>query len=254
MHYKVSGKGKAVVLVHGFMEEGSMWNDVVRALSKSHKVIVPDLEGFGNSPLKHSSAKLSMEKYADDVFEMLQKEKVKKCIMLGHSMGGYITLHFAEKHPAMLSAFGLLNSHCFEDTPEKKANRQKTIEFVRKNGTKHFVRELYHVIFHESYQKKNKKLIDSLIAKALKYSPEAVMLATEAMMKRKGKEEVLKSAKVPVLLVNGKEDPAAPFELTLKQASFPAEAHIHLFADSAHMSVFERKKETIRIVKDFCGQ
>lgn len=252
MHYTISGNGKAVVLLHGFMEEGSMWNDVTRALSKNHKVIVPDLEGFGNSPLKNSSVNLSMEKYANDIFEMLKKEKIKKCIMLGHSMGGYVTLHFAEKHPEMLNAFGLINSHCFEDTPEKKVNRQKTIAFIRKNGTQRFVRELYHLIFHELFRKKNQKLIESLITKALQYSPQAAILATEAMMKRKGKEEVLKRAKVPVLFINGKEDPAAPFELTLKQASFPAEAHIYFFANSAHMSVFEKKRETIQIIKNFC--
>lgn len=252
MHHKVSGKGKAVVLLHGFIEEGSMWGAVAKALSKTHKVLVPDLPGFGKSEIRDPKSEISMEGYAEEVFEMLQKEKVKKCIMLGHSMGGYITLYFAEKHPEMLSAFGLINSHCFEDTPDKKANRKKGIEFIRKHGTKPFVTELYNSMFHDSFKKKNRKLVDSLIAKALKYSPEALMLANAAMMKRKGKEEVLKNAKVPVLFINGKEDQSAPLELTLKQASLPSVSHIHFFAVCKHMCVFEKKKETIRIITDFC--
>lgn len=252
MYYKVSGKGKAVVLLHGFIEEGSMWDAVAKSLSKTQKVLVPDLPGFGQSEISNPKSEISMEGYAEDVYEMLKTEKIKKCIMLGHSMGGYITLHFAEKHPDMLSAFGLINSHCFQDTPEKKTNRKKGIEFIRKHGTKPFVTELYHSMFHESFLKTNKPLVNSLMAKAVKYTPEALMLANAAMMKRKGKEEVLKSAKVPVLFINGKEDQTAPLELTLKQASFPSIAHIHFFAGCKHMSVFERKRETIKIITDFC--
>lgn len=252
MYYKVIGKGKTVVLIHGFIEEGSMWDAVVKSLSKTHKVLVPDLPGFGKTEIINSKAMISMESYAADVYEMLRKEKVKKCVMLGHSMGGYITLYFAEKYPDMLSAFGLINSHCFEDTLEKKANRKKGIEFIRKHGTKPFVTELYRSIFHETFLKKNKKLVDSLIAKALKYKPEAVMKANEAMMKRKGKEDVLKNAKVPVLFINGKEDQSAPLEYTLKQASFPSIAHIHFFEGCKHMSIFERKRETIQIISNFC--
>jgi pimeloyl-ACP methyl ester carboxylesterase len=249
---KQAVKAKQVVLLHGFLEEGSMWDALAKSLSKTHKVIVPDLIGFGKSEIPTPKSEISMEGYAEDVYEMLRKEKVKKCIMLGHSMGGYVTLHFAEKYPDMLSAFGLINSHCFEDTPEKKTNRKKGIEFIRKHGTKPFVTELYHSMFHESFLKTNKSLVNLLMAKALKYSPEALMLANAAMMKRKGKEDVLKNAKVPVLFINGKEDQTAPLELTLKQASFPSIAHVHFFAGCKHMSVFERKRETIKMIAGFC--
>lgn len=251
MHYKISGKGKAVVLVHGFVEEGSMWDGTVKVLSKTHRVIVPDLPGFGKSPLE--TDKLSMEYYADELYAMLKREKVKTCIMLGHSMGGYITLYFAEKYPEMLTRFGLINSQCFEDSPEKKANRKKGIEFIRKHGTKPFVTELYGVIFHDDFKKANKKLVNGLIAKALKYTPEALMLANAAMMNRKGKEDVLKNARVPVLFVNGKDDPSAPLELTLKQSSLPNVSHIHFFGNCKHMCVFEKKKDTLHIISNFCN-
>ena len=154
MYYKITGKGKAVVLLHGFIEEGIMWNDTARALSKKHRVIVPDLEGFGNSPLQ--SKTLSMEHYAGEIYKLLKKEKVKQCVMLGHSMGGYIALYFAEKYPQMLSGFGLINSQCYADTEEKKANRKKGNEFIATHGTKVFVNELYGNLFHEIFKKKNK--------------------------------------------------------------------------------------------------
>lgn len=250
MNYKVFGKGKPVVLIHGFIEEGSMWNETAKALSKKFKIIVPDLEGFGSSPLQKKF--LSMEYYADELYSLLNREKIKKCIVLGHSMGGYITLHFAEKYPDMLTGFGLINSHCFADTEEKKVNRKKGNEFIGKHGTKLFVRELYRNLFHPSF--KNNKLIKELTEKAEKYSREALIAANSAMMNRRSKEDVLKNSPVPVLLINGKQDESAPFNLTLQQASFPPIADVHFFDKCKHMSVFEKKKETIKAIEEFCSR
>ena len=123
LYYRVEGKGRVLMLVHGFIEDGSMWDGMIDGLKKNYKVIVPDLPGFGKSPL--SVKELSMEWYAECVHEILKAENVKELILLGHSMGGYVTLNFAEKYDDMLAGFGLLNSHCFEDTPAKKENRLK---------------------------------------------------------------------------------------------------------------------------------
>jgi pimeloyl-ACP methyl ester carboxylesterase len=248
--YKVEGRGKAVMLVHGFIEEGAMWDGLAPTLAKSYKVIIPDLPGFGKSPLPVTE--LSMEWYAEYLLEILKAEKISRLILLGHSMGGYIILNFAEKYGNMLSGFGLLNAHCFEDTPQKKENRVKGIDFIRKHGTQLFVRELYNSIFHDSYKKKHKKLIESLIEKAQKYTPQAVMSANAAMMNRKDKSDVLKNATVPVLFIDGEEDEAAPLPLTLKQASYPPIADFNLFSQSKHMSVFERKAEVQKIIAAFC--
>lgn len=247
MYYREWGKGKAIILLHGFIEEGSMWNDLAQVLSKKYRVIVPDLEGFGESKLE--SRKLSMTNYAQDIFLLLQKLKIKKCILLGHSMGGYITLHFAEKYSEMLTAFGLINSHCFADTAEKKLNRKKGNEFIQKHGTKVFVRELYRNLFHPAF--KNEKLVAALSAKAETYSSEALVAANTAMMNRADKAQVLKTSKVPVLLINGKQDESAPAEFTLKQAAYPAIADVHFYENCKHMSLFEKKKESTSAILNF---
>lgn len=252
--YREEGKGKNILLLHGFVEEGSMWNEVVKALKKTHRVIVPDLPGFGQSALPADGSKLSMELYVDFVLAVAKKAKAKKFVLLGHSMGGYVALHLAEKHPELLTGFGLLNSHCYADTPEKKEGRRKSIEHIKKYGTKVFVSELYYSLFHQSFLKKNKTLVNNLIKKARSYSAEALMQATAAMMERETKDEVLKKLKVPVLFVQGKEDAAAPIANTLKQAPLPTVADIHIFSNAKHMSVFERKTETIGIIKDYLNR
>lgn len=251
-YYKTEGKGKAIMLVHGFIEEGNMWDGILNGLKKKYKVIVPDLPGFGRSAL--TAEEISMELYAEYVYEVLKAEKVSRLILLGHSMGGYAALNFAEKYGSMLAGFGLINSHCFADSPQKKENRLKGIEFIKRNGTELFVRELYNSIFNDSFKKKNRKLIDGLILQAQKYLPDAVMRANAAMMNRKDKSDVLKNAQIPVLFINGEEDESAPVAYTLKQASYPANADFNLFAECKHMSVFERKAETLKIIAAFCGR
>lgn len=251
MHYKIFGKSShAVVLIHGFIEEGSMWNNVAKALSKNYKVIVPDLEGFGHSPLQ--SKKLSMEKYTQAITDMLEKEKIKKCVMLGHSMGGYITLHFAEKHPTLLSGFGLINSHCFADTEERKENRKKGNEFISRHGTKTFVRELYRNLFYTGF--KNEKLIEALIIKAEKYTPEALIAANTAMMNRENKEQVLKNSTVPVLLISGRHDESVPVSLSLNQAAFAPNTELHIYNNSKHMSIFENKTKATATIFGFINR
>ncbi len=249
--YRVKGKGSAVMLVHGFIEEGSMWNDALELLAKSYKVVVPDLPGFGKSSL---TEEVSIKAYAEYIKAICDKEKIKKLTLLGHSMGGYVTLYFAEKYSGQLNGFGLVNSHCFADAPEKKENRKKSIEFIRKYGSKPFVTELYNSIFHDKFKKKKRKFVDSLIKQASNYTPEALMRATAAMMNRQNKEEVLKNSKVPVLIIGGKEDNSAPLDLVLKQAAMPSIADIHIYGEAKHMSIFERKKEALTAIKAFCDR
>lgn len=251
MYYTTSGKGEVIVLVHGFMEDGTMWQSAAKALSKDYKVIVPDLEGFGQSELKVAKSKISMEYYAREIYLMLKKEKVKQCILLGHSMGGYIALYFAEKHPSMLKGFGLINSHCFADSKEKKAGRKKINEHIAKHGTKVFTRELYGKLFHPSFKKKNTRLVNDFIAKAEKYPAQGVIAANTAMIKRTDKSKVLEKSKVPVLLISGKEDETVPLEYSLKQASLASVTHIHLFTQSKHMTLFERKKKAMEAIRSF---
>lgn len=256
MYYRVTGKGKTVVLLHGFIEDGRLWDETATLLSKKYKVIVPDLEGFGQSPLQTSD--LSMNYYADAVYHLLQTEKVKGCAMLGHSMGGYITLHFAEKYPHLLSGFGLINSHCFADGEQKKVNRKKGNDFISRHGTEPFVKELYNGIFHPSFFSKKvaggqtgRQFVNKLIKQAEQYSPAALIAANTAMMNRAGKEGVLKNAGVPVLLINGKQDESAPYTSTLQQASYPSISDIHFFDQVKHMSLFEKKRETHQAIEQF---
>lgn len=253
-YYREEGKGKNIMLLHGFMEEGTLWNELVKALKRSYRVLVPDLPGFGKSALPADGSALSMDLYADYVIAVAQQAKAKKLVLLGHSMGGYIALQVAEKHPALLTGFGLINSHCFADWPEKKEGRRKSNEHIKKYGTRIFAGEFYNSLFDPSYIKKHKTVLKELTAQALRYTPEAIMQANAAMAARAGKEDVLKNLPVPVLFIQGSNDPVVPAGYALKQAAFPAVADIHIFSNAKHMSLFERKAETIAAIKNYVAR
>jgi pimeloyl-ACP methyl ester carboxylesterase len=119
--YSVYGSGPAVVLLHGFGETGSIWNKLLEGLA-GYYLIIPQLPGSGLSDLLND---MSMESLADSVYAILKEEAIEKCVLIGHSMGGYITLSFVAKYAAMLVGFGLFHSTAFKDDEEKIATRKK---------------------------------------------------------------------------------------------------------------------------------
>ncbi|CEN49046.1 Beta-ketoadipate enol-lactone hydrolase I (fragment) [Capnocytophaga canimorsus] len=127
--YTKKGKGKAVILLHGFLENHTIWEKFAEELSATHRVITPDLAGHGKTPC--FSEIHPMEMMAEGIFEILQAEKIKDCILVGHSMGGYVSLAFAEKYPDQVKGIVLMNSTAAADSIEKQKNREKPYELPR---------------------------------------------------------------------------------------------------------------------------
>ena len=114
MHYTIYGKGLPVVLIHGFAEDATVWRFQVDHLKDNYRLIVPDLPGSGQSTILKKE-RISMEDYAACIKTILAAENIEQCVMIGHSMGGYITLAFADKYPAQLQSFGLFHSSAYPD-------------------------------------------------------------------------------------------------------------------------------------------
>jgi pimeloyl-ACP methyl ester carboxylesterase len=129
--YTDQGKGTAVVLLHGFYENKEMWNAFVPEFSKKHRVIAIDLLGHGKTECLGYVH--SMEDQADMVHHVLHKLKIRKAVLVGHSMGGYIALAFAELYPEMVTGIALVNSTSMADSDERKLNRDRAIKAVKQN-------------------------------------------------------------------------------------------------------------------------
>ena len=238
--YKKSGEGTAVVLLHGFGEDSSIWDAQIDALKNICKLIVPDLPGSGQSAmLGEDEANISLDELADAVYALLQHEQADSCILLGHSMGGYIALAFAEKYPAALLGLGLVHSTAFADSEEKKTNRRKGIDHIKAYGGFSFLKNAIPNLFGAAYKRDHADKIDLLIGQSKQFADAALVQYYVAMMNRPDRTVVLQQSRVPVLFIAGNEDVAAPLEDLLHQVHLPAMSHIHILEGIGHMGMWE---------------
>lgn len=239
--YRVEGEGKPVLLLHGFGEDGNIWNPQIEALKKENSLIIPDLPGSGNSEMLEGNQ--SINDYAEVVKAIvdqeINKDEKKRFCLVGHSMGGYITLAFAEKYPGLLNSFGLFHSSAYADNPQKIETRKKAIEFIRKNGAKEFLKTSIPNLFAEKTKQERPELIERLLKIANKIPAEALIQYYEAMIARPDRTSVLRSFSKPILFIIGNHDTAVPMEDSVQQSHLPAVSSIHILQNSGHVGMWE---------------
>lgn len=246
--YSVHGKGKPVMLVHGFGEKSDVWRNQVETLKKNYTVIVPDLPGSGESI---AIADMSIEGLSEVLRKILERESITQCIMIGHSMGGYITLAFAEKYAFCLKAFGLFHSTAYADSEEKKSTRRKGIEFIHEHGAFRFLENTTPNLFSPKTKDERPGIIDGQIAGLSNFTEAALVSYYESMIQRPDRTMVLRSSTIPVLFVAGKYDAAIPQEDILKQCHLPSLSYIHILENSGHMGMLEEPGKSNLILKNF---
>ncbi len=243
--YRKTGKGKPVVLLHGYGENQMIWDPVLKYLPKQYKYIIPELPGFGKQEVKDP---VTMEIFASYINDILEKEKIKKAVLLGHSMGGYITMAFAKKYPEKLNAIGLLHSHVYADSDEQIAARKKAITFIQKNGAILYLKDFAKNLFAPSTAK---KIVAAHLASIIHTAPEGLTAALQAMIKRKDHAAVLKSLRMPVLFLFGREDKIMPLQKMLTQCALPGKCTVEILDKSGHMGMLEEPKKFGKILGDF---
>lgn len=248
VYFRDKGEGNTIVLLHGFLENQDMWDYFVKKLSLEFRVITIDLPGFGKSE-SYGRVHL-MEQMAVCVNHVLKECGVNKCLLFGHSMGGYVTLAFASKYPGKLKGFGLLHSHALDDTPEARVNRSRAIEVVN-SDRRAFIFNFFPELFATENVSKYQKEIKKLHADAMETLPGAIIAALEGMKSRTNKLDVLVKSKVPVLFILGKQDSRIPFEKTLAQAALPATSEILVLDNVGHMGHIEAREKTLKAIKGF---
>jgi pimeloyl-ACP methyl ester carboxylesterase len=251
VYYSVSGEGRAVVLIHGFAEDGNIWKYQVPDLEQYCKLIIPDLPGSGKST---GWEDLSMESLADSVRMILKEENINQAIVIGHSMGGYVTLAFAEKYPELLRSFGLFHSTAYADTEEKKATRRKSIEFIKTHGSYEFLKQSSPNTFSTASREKHPEKVNELIEDYKDFNPDAMISYYEAMIKRPDRTQVLKDFTKPILFIIGQHDNAIPLNDSLQQCHLPVFSYIYILKQSGHMGMWEEATESNHVLKEFLAQ
>lgn len=278
--YRVIGNGKPVMLIHGFGEDGNVWENQIEYLKSRFQLIIPDLPGSGKSEMIDD---MSMEGMAEVIKVILDTEtspnpsqggaldsdtskkqtsfknselqnpssEGREACIIGHSMGGYITLALVEKYWNHVSAFGLFHSTAYPDSEEKKAIRRKGIEFIRQHGAFEFLKTTIPNLFSQRSKDTMPQRITEFINRQNNFSTEALVSYYEAMMARPDRTEVLQKTTVPLLFIMGKHDNAVPLTDGLKQCHLPEKSYIHILRKSGHMGMLEEKEKCNRILEEF---
>ena len=244
--YSDTGKGRAIVLLHGFLENQTMWQELVLELHQKHRVITLDLLGHGETGCLGYVH--SMEENAEVVRSVLSELRIRKAIFVGHSMGGYVALAFAEIHPASVKGLVLLNSTSKADSQERKTNRDRAIKTVKKDYAG-FVRLSIANLFSPDNRERLVCEIEKVKLEALKTQLQGVVASLEGMKIRKDRETLLRSSTCPMLLILGKKDPVLNYEDNLKQIE-NTPVKLVAFPDG-HMSHIENKEELKTVLLSF---
>lgn len=247
IRFTIKGEGPAIVLLHGYTGSRQIWFNFADDLSKDYTVIMPDLPGHGESDLLPD---LSMEKMADVVDALLKHLEIPECTMIGHSMGGYLTLQYVKKFPKKIKGFALFHSNASADNPEIKENRFRTIEIIKKNHNDFLVNFISDLFFEENRDALEEEIL-FLQKSASTMNAEALVAAQKAMAERAGSIGLLSTTTVPVLFIIAKQDSRIDFNKVLAQTVLAKKTFVLILDKCGHMGYMEAPKETLAAIYGF---
>ncbi|MFD4817126.1 alpha/beta fold hydrolase [Peribacillus butanolivorans] len=246
LSYIDSGEGKNTLLfIHGFCGSHGYWQDIISGLKDKYRVIAIDLPGHGAS--ESLGASFTIEDMAVNIAEFLDEQQINQVYMFGHSLGGYITLSFAEQFAEKLSGFSLIHSTALPDDEAGKEGRLKSVEKIEIDGIPAFIDGLVPKLFAKS----DDPNIENAKEIGYKTSESGAIGSLHAMRKRRDRNHVLKDTKLPVLLVAGEQDKVIPANKTFTVKG----DHIKkvILKGSGHMGMLEAPgklaEEIIRFVE-----
>lgn len=244
----VQGQGNSIVLLHGYTETHDIWKEFAEHLSNNYQVICIDLPSHGKSEITQPVQ--TMESMADAVHAVLTQLKISECLLIGHSMGGYVSLAFAEKYKQMLKGLVLFHSQAAEDSEEVKNNRTRTIEIITANHHQ-FLNNFIPDLFAEHNRNIFANEIKKLQEQANTLTAEGLIAAMAGMRDRPSRLDVLLNATYPVLFIAGKHDSRIPIDKILAQAMLPLHSEMLILGNVGHMGYIEAKHITLQTIEKF---
>lgn len=246
--YIDKGKGRVVVLLHGFLGSKEIWEGTINNLSKSYRVIAIDLPGHGSTPCFGYAH--SMELMAKCVKSVLDTLRLKKYLIVGHSMGGYVALAFADLYPENLRGMCLYHSTSYADSEQKRADRLRAIEVVKANKQV-YTRSTIHNLFATKNLKylKNEVSFAYSIAKTMKQ--QGIIAALHGMRDRPNRNLILGFVKYPIMMVIGELDNVLPYQQLLEQSEMIENKNILYLEHDGHFGFLESPRQSNKALRKF---
>ena len=237
---------KTLVLLHGHGVDDSIWDSIDASINDYYTVVRPNISLFTFCK--------TIEEYADELHRFLTSAVIEKFTLIGHSMGGYIALAFAEKYPEMLEGFGLFHSTAYADDESKKHQRNQTIDMLRNYGTEMFIKNTAANMYGERFKELYPEKIKEHILRFGKLPAEALITGINAMRDRKDRTAVLAAMPFPVLFIIGMQDKILPFESCISLSEYPKQSYPFILAEAGHMGMVERPDASARMISWYMGR
>jgi len=239
--YFDEGKGKQkLLLIHGFGEDHGIWKNQIAFLSTHYRVIAPNLPGVNCKPLAlHHSQAPSMRMYVEVLHELMHHLNIEQYYIIGHSMGGYIGLSFADYYVNHVQGLLLLHSTAYEDNEAKKISRMKVAEFIQEWGVSKYLETATPNLFGDAFKKFNPAAIQNVIDSGTDISPEAMIQFVFAMRNRKAMTHLLQQSNLPVWMIAGDADLAVPIQDSLEQIKLLPSSNSLVLENVGHMGMLE---------------
>jgi 3-oxoadipate enol-lactonase len=238
LHVPNQGFGPALLLVHGFPLDHTMWRHQIRQFAGKYKVVAPDLRGFGASDI--SPGVVTMEDYADDMAALLDALRIDKVVFCGLSMGGYIGFQFAKHYPDRLAGLILCDTRAVPDTPEAAKNREALAAKVLKEGTSVVAEDMMKKLFAPGTLEAGGDEVASIRAVMENARPEGVAAALHGLATRPDSRELLGQIEVPTLVIVGEHDVISPPDEMKAIADAIPGAEFLLVEGAGHMAPLEK--------------
>jgi 3-oxoadipate enol-lactonase len=242
LDYEEFGQGIPLLLLHGFPLNRSTWYPLIPYLEKKVRVILPDLRGHGKSPVGDEPS--TMRLMAEDVAVLTKKLGIEKFILAGHSMGGYVSLAFAQAYPQRLLGLGLVATMASNDTPEKRQNRFKSIESVKNHGAGALSKDMpLRLTVKEELRASLTEIINQ-------NNPKGIVNALKGMADRPDYTEILPSIVTPTVIIAGQKDVIVSKERIEVMARLLQKNWVVEIPEASHMPMMETPEIVAKALLD----
>lgn len=235
--YSINGEGKALLFLHGYLENSEIWKEFTQRFTNKYKVICIDIPGHGKSDVLGEVHE--MDEMARAAKAVLDYEKISSVTVFGHSMGGYVTMEFVNLFPEYTNGYCLFHSTCFSDNEEKKINRDREISLVM-CGKK---MQIIHTNIPKAFADDQVKKMDGAITLAKKIAsanPDAGIIALLKGMKiRQDHSGLMANTKISPLIIWGAKDNYIDKKTFEKMISLAPGASVIILKNSGHMGFLE---------------
>ena len=252
LHIADSERGeKCVVLLHGYLESMYVWDDFLPLITPKVRVITVDIPGHGISQV--SGEIHTMEYIADVIHDMLDAMGIEKITLVGHSMGGYVSLAFCAKYAERLDGLVLLSSSPMPDTELKRENRRREIALVKAGKKEALARVAPETGFAPQNRRRLHSYIEDLVECVHVTEDEGIVALLGGMMERVDQNKMLAECGVPQLFICGKHDAYIPVEAAEEIIALNPQAQVAWLEESGHMGFIEEPQRCAEALLSFMG-